>query len=161
VAIGQYDSKSNENVLKYRIAQKIPGRLRVLASNVVNNLRHSLDQAVNCASIELGGTKRNNYFPFPKDETEIDRLIRDNCPTVPAVLKPTLKAFKPYGGGDDLLYSLSQIAGSNKHKLVLKLDLDLPHIILSDIVSDITGPAYGGVIRWDSAKQEVEIARVP
>lgn len=61
---------------KYRLAQRIPGRLRVLAPNVVNNLRHSPDQAVNCAALELGATARKNYLPLAEGviEAETARL---------------------------------------------------------------------------------------
>jgi len=160
VRVVQMDPKSGEQVVKYRVAQKIPGRLRVLASNVLNNLRHSLDQAVNCAAIELGGAKRNNYFPFAKDALDIDRVIKDNCKTVPAALKPILKGFRPYSGGDDLLYSLNRIAGPNKHQLVVRLNLDLTHLVANDFVREVRGPAAFGFIEWDSAKQEIEIARI-
>lgn len=160
VRFTQMDPKSGEQVVKYRVAQKIPSRLRVLASHVVNDLRHSLDQAVNCATIELGGTKPNNYFPFSKSKLDIDRVIKDNCKTVPAALKPILKGFQPYGGGDDLLYSLNLIAGPNKHQLVVRMNLDLTHIVANDLMSEVRGPAEAGFIRWDSARQEIEIARI-
>jgi hypothetical protein len=160
VPFTQIDNKTREKVVKYRIAQKMPGHLRVLASNVVNNLRHALDQAVNCAAVELGATKRNNYFPFAKDSTDIDRIIRDSCKSVRADLIPTLKGFQPYGGGDDLLYSLSRIAGPNKHQLVLKTNLDLTHLIINDLMAIFRSPGSFGFGGWDSAKQELEFARI-
>jgi hypothetical protein len=159
VRFTQVDSKSGEQVVKYQIGQKIPGRLRVLASHVVNDLRHSLDQAVNCAAVELGG-KRSNYFPFAKDALDIDRVIKDNCKTVPAALKAILKGFQPYGGGDDVLYSLNRIAGPNKHQLVVRMDFDLTHIMANDFAREVRGPAEVGFFEWDSAKQEIEVARI-
>jgi hypothetical protein len=153
------DRKTGENVVKYHVPQRMPGHLRVLASNAVNNLRHTLDQAVNCAAVGLGG-KRDNYFPFAKDATDIDRIIKDNCKSVRADLLPTLKGFQPYGGGDDVLYSLSRIAGPNKHQLVLKTNLDLTHLVLNDLASEIRGPSSVGLMHWGSKKQEFEFARI-
>src|SRR2546427_9988869 len=118
VRFTQMDPRSGEQVVKYRVAQKIPSRLRVLASHVVNDLRHSLDQAVNCATIELGGTKPNNYFPFSKSKLDIDRVIKDNCKTVPAALKPILQGFQPYGRRGGLPYSRNLMAGANKQQRV-------------------------------------------
>jgi hypothetical protein len=163
VPIVDLDAKTDEKVLKYRITRKVPGRLRVVASNALNNLRHSLDQAVNSASVELGSRKRNNYFPFAKDAGEIDGVIRRNCPTVPSGLIRLLKAFQPYGGGDDLLYTMSRMSGPNKHQLVLKLDLNLPYLsmYLDELASfRFSGPFKVGYMGWDSAKQELEFARV-
>ena len=156
------DPKTRDDVIKYRIAQKIPGRLRVLASNVVNNLRHALDHATNIAAVELGGKPRG-YFPFAKNATDIDRVIADNCTSkgIPVELVPLLKGFKPYVGGDDLLYALNRIVRPNKHQVVLVMDMDLPLIVANGVIFSITGPAEAGFIAWDSARQEIEVARIP
>jgi hypothetical protein len=79
----EFDSKTGEKVVKFRITRKVPGRLRVIASEALNHLRHSLDQAVNAAAFELGRPQRNNYFPFAKNAGQIDNVIGLRCKTVP------------------------------------------------------------------------------
>jgi hypothetical protein len=158
VPIEERDPKTRERVGKLRFPQKMPGSLRVLASNALNNLRHALDQTVNCASLQLGGDDRN-YFPFAQDATDLDRLIKDQCKGVPSVLYPLLKGFQPYPGGDDLLCVL-RVSGKNKHREVLELKPELAGASYRVDRMTLRGPFRFGSFIWDSAKQELEYARV-
>jgi hypothetical protein len=162
VPFAEIDRQTGDKLVKVRITHKPPGRLRVTASNALNNLRHSLDQVVNAAAFELGSKKRDNYFPFARDAGSIDEVIRSNCRNVPSDLIPLLKAFQPYGGGDDLLYSMSRLSGPNKHQIVLKLNVNLTHLLLGAKTGFrlLQGPADIGVLRWDSSKQELDMVRI-
>jgi hypothetical protein len=160
--VTELDRETGDNLCKIRIVQTIPGRLRVIASNGLNNLRHSLDQAVNAAAVELGATKRDSYFPFAPDAGAIDGEIRRKCRRVPSEIIRLIKAFQPYGGGDDLLYAMSRISGPNKHQLVLKLNINVPNILVESSDRNpliIKGPC-DFVHSWDSTKQELQLARV-
>jgi hypothetical protein len=159
VIVTNVDPKTLEKVVKYRVEQKPPGRLRTLAGNALNAIRHSLDQAVNCATGVLGGKAWDNYFPFAKDATTIDNVIKDNCKRVPASLIPILKGFKPYGGGDDLLYSLNRLVGPNKHQVVVRMDMRVPNPLPLHFITESKGPI---VIqwKWDGENGELEIARI-
>jgi Fatty acid hydroxylase superfamily len=130
----EFDSENDERVVKFRRCPEVPQELRVLASNAFNNLRHVLDQAINCAALELGAPKRNNYFPFAKDKADLERVIKANCPTVPATLLPTIRQFMPHGDGDAELYALSKLFGPNKHQVVLNIDSPMNGMLLD------TGP---------------------
>lgn len=160
IPVEKVNKKTGENIIKYRVIQKIPGHFRVIVSNVINNLRHSLDQSVNCAAIELGATKRNNYFPFAKDANEFSLTVKKRCPSVPPNLLKVLEEFKPYGGGDDLLYSFNRITGANKHQVLLNMNIHVPHLIMNGLVAEFRGPGQVGYIVWDHIKQEVEVARI-
>jgi len=160
VPVEKYDKVNKQNVIKYQVKQRIPGKLRVKASNIINNLRHALDQAVNCAAIELGAIKRNNYFPFASNIDEFEKAIKDKCRTVHPALLPLIRSFKPYKGGDDLLYSLTRLAGANKHQVMLRVDMNLTHFIMNDLISQFTGPGSCGFLDWDHKRQEIEIARI-
>lgn len=159
-----FDAEKSQRVLKFRICPDVPPRLSVLASDALNNLRHALDQAVNCAAAELGSTKRNNYFPFAKSASELDGLIKKNCPTVQPELLATLKGFQPYQGGDDVLYALAKLAGPNKHQLLLDLQPHMPSLVIDTRFGGwfrrVAGPGTMGILAWDSEKQELEAARV-
>jgi hypothetical protein len=137
-----FDAKTSERVIKFRICPDVPDDLRVLVSNAFNNLRHTLDQTINSASVELG---------------------KKNCPTVRADMIPTLKAFQPYGGGDDMLYTLSKLCGPNKHQVVLNMNLNFKFAIdgrAKGWFRFFRGPGTLGRLAWDSEKQELEAARV-
>lgn len=151
------DPQTGEHLAKLRYAEKMPGRFRVLASNAVNNLRHALDQAVNCAAVQLGG-RDTNYFPFAQSASDMDAAMKDRCKKVPVGLHPVLKGFKPYPGGDDLLCAV-QIANKNKHRGILNLHAEAVggrH----EVNARMSGPGRVGTLIWDSHKQELEMARV-
>jgi len=160
----EFDSENDERVIKFRICPEVPQELRVLASNAFNNLRHLLDQAINCAAVELGSSKRNNYFPFAKDKEDLERVIKSNCPTVPVALLPTIRQFMPHGDGDAELYALSKLCGPNKHQVVLSIDSHMNGMLLdagpNGWFGSFKGPGRLGALAWDSEKQELEAARV-
>jgi len=160
VPVQKYDKVNKQNIVKYQVKQRIPGRLRVTASNIINNLRHALDQAINCAAIELGATKRNNYFPFAKNIDEFERAIKDKCRSVHPALLPLIRSFKPYKDGDELLYLLTRLAGANKHQVMLRVDMNLTHFVMNDLIYQFAGPGACGFIDWDPKRQEIEIARI-
>ncbi|MBD9540097.1 hypothetical protein IB276_11595 [Ensifer sp. ENS04] len=166
VAFAEPDFQAGQNVIKFRVAQKIPQRLRYLTSNILNNLRHALDQAINCGAVELGARKRNSYFPFVKDEAELPAALASKCKSVDSRLSDYIvREFKPYGGGDDLLYAMSKCTGPNKHQLTLSLQCDLQTMIWDDrFAFQLTGSGMGGdtlgFLGWDSRKQELEFARI-
>lgn len=160
------DPQTFERVFKFRILPEIPEDLRLAASNCINNMRHALDQAINCASLELGSQENRAYFPIANDASNLDKVIKGNCKGVPPQLLDEIKGLKPYVGGDPFLGFLGAEAGPNKHRVVIDLDTGWTNILH-------TGPD-GWFIRfkgpgtlfpnagrnWCPTNQEVEVARV-
>lgn len=160
----EVDKVSGETVIKFRLLPKISDDFRVFVSNPLNNLRHVLDQAVNSASVHLGG-KSNNQFPFARDALHLEDVIKKNCPTVPLEILNAIRRYHPYGGGDNVLYSLARISRLNKHRAILSIDAKLMKLVMfgpggyfHSLKTGIGG-AKLGLLAWDSEKQEVEVAR--
>lgn len=158
--IVHYDRQTAHKFIKLRIVNAPPPRIRYLVSGILNNLRHCLDQAANAAAVELRGGERNGYFPFAKDISDIDHIIKKNCKTFPAELTEYLISFKPYGGGDDLLYALSKVAGSNKHRITVEILPNLQGFTVNDFIHRFRGPGVLGMLGWDPDKRELTFARL-
>ncbi|MGH0229564.1 hypothetical protein NKZ03_26095 [Sinorhizobium meliloti] len=162
IPLEKRDHETGENVIKFRVTDKIPPRLRYTTSNILNNLRHSLDQAINSGAVELGAKKRDSYFPFAKDEDDISAALKSRCKSVDSRLSDYIVSeFNPYGGGDEFLYAVSKVSGPNKHQLTLGLESNLPALVIGDGFGvELTGPGRLGYLAWDSRKQELEFARL-
>lgn len=153
------DKFTGENLIYFCLDARIPNRIRGVASDAVNNLRHALDQTVCAASLQLGAVRtKKAYFPFAKSKYDLSAQIKYRCKDVPTVLTPFLAAFEPYLGGDDLLWSLSRIAGPNKHQVPLAVEVQVPFMLCTK--GSMSGDVKFGLGKWDRQKQEVCVAKV-
>lgn len=65
--IDHSDPNTGEKIVKLRFHHRIPPKMRVPASGIVNDLRHSLDQAVCDGAMLLGRPNAKGvYFPLVK-----------------------------------------------------------------------------------------------
>jgi len=158
VEFAEMDLKTGEKVVKFRLEKPLPSDARPVLSDAFNNLRHSLDQAVNASAVLLRGGAMNCYFPIGKDAKEFVGIFDSKrFKKIPIDLQPYLAGLQPYFGGDDLLWALGTIAGPNKHQITLDVE---PRIA--------GGKAFGGrmangvavTFKWDAAKKEMELARI-
>ena len=148
------DRETGHKIIKIRVKDNPPARLRYLASNIINNIRHALDQAANAAAVLLGKNKRDGYFPFGIDKVGIEDVIKRHCRGFNIELIDYFRSLKPNGGGDDLLSAVGKATGPNKHQITLDIYTDVPRYGLFDFMVDITGPAEVGG-GWDKNKREL------
>jgi hypothetical protein len=74
------DPKTKEKVVKVRLLQKFPPKIRRLTSSIIKELRISLDQAFCDAAVALGrGNAKNIFFPFGRDLVNLDAEIKRKC----------------------------------------------------------------------------------
>lgn len=157
------DPNSGDELLKYRFRNRIPGRLRVLASRIVNDLRHALDQAMCEAAVALGRPHAKRlYFPFGRDAENLELRMAADCKGVDGRLLDFVRALKPHEDG--LLYALSVIAGPNKHQRTLRVALDAKGLILDgSLPLSMAGPLQivaGADAKWNDLRNELLVMRI-
>src|SRR3954454_293120 len=82
-AVERPDHKNGERVVSLRFQKRIQGELRVLASGILNDLRHALDQAVCDSAVELGSPDSSGvYFLIGKEPSDLDREVKNRCKNV-------------------------------------------------------------------------------
>ena len=154
---------------KIRFAGKVPARVSYDINNILNNLRHSLDQGL-VASVEALTGKRSGtiYFPFRTSKSDLGSwFLSKEFSAVPADLYPLLQSFEPYprgagyAGGNDLLCAIAKIVGPNKHQVTIKAALNLGPSFKADTLRS-TGRVYmmGMPPIWDMANNEMVLATV-
>lgn len=156
-----HDPTTGENVFTLRFSARLPPQLRLLASSIVNGLRHSLDQAVCDAAVQLGARATDlnrTYFPFAKDPAQFPNVVRQHCGRVHPDLVKRIELLKPYLGGDDLLWALSSMAGKNKHQRIIHLGI--ANKVTGLQIHSAAGPARIRTNGWNEARNALELARV-
>lgn len=157
--IVEIDPNTAEKVHKVRLVKPLPVALSHIAFDAVNNLRSALDQAGFAAGIlaKPGNPKYTN-FPFADSAAQLEVVIKGRCKDIPQDVVNIMRGFKPYKGGNDLLWALNQLANTNKHAIVRPVATLVGGVRLVGPGSSIGGVAIG-VTPWDSAKNELEFAR--
>jgi hypothetical protein len=119
------DRETGNKTFKVKFAHAFPGRARHIAATAINDVRHSLDQAV-CAAVRAVTGKEPGTIYFPKGETRNDYVARVHK-YIPDVLWPIFLTFESYPtgdgypGGDPVLSNLIASTGANKHDITCKV----------------------------------------
>lgn len=92
-------------------------RTKAVAKDAWDNLRSALDH-LNAACARLGGSEGHDngaHFPFVRKGEDLASEMKRKCRNVPQVVLDYFASLRPYPGGDDRLYALSNIRNSNQH----------------------------------------------
>jgi hypothetical protein len=114
------DPDGLHDLLKIRLTERFPFRWRILATEVIEHARASLDHAT-WATAYLNTRNRNlefAVFPFVKNPAKLAERIKGVCKDCPPEIQALLATFKPYKGGNDLLYLMNDMCNLSKHVLV-------------------------------------------
>jgi len=163
--VDHLDPNSGDKIVKLRFHHRVPPKMRVPASGVVNDLRHALDQAVCDAAMLLGRPNAKGvYFPFGQTPKNLDDEVAARCKNVDTQLVTFLRAFNSHYGGDDLLYALGSLAGPNKHQRVLRISLGSGGTQIGGggqpwALHAGAGGFSIGMNKWNELRNELEFAR--
>jgi hypothetical protein len=147
------DAKTGEHVHKYKLIKPMPVRLKGIARDAVINLRSALDQAM------FAFTGRHTYFPFAKDAVHFENAVKGRCKGIPKEITALLRTFKPYVGGDDLLWALNALSNTNKHGIIAPVAVSNGAVTYNDATFFNGGPNIMAPV-WNRAKNEMELFRV-
>jgi hypothetical protein len=107
--------------LKFKFSKRLPASCTLLATEALEALRFSLDQA-GYASATLGGKTdpKRTQFPVSDSAEELDNLIngRGVCRDIPDEIVALFRSFKPYKGSGSTLWALNKLRNSGHKKLI-------------------------------------------
>jgi hypothetical protein len=150
---------AGHTVLKIRFIEELPKEFEEIAGEILYNLRSALDHAVYGAALAFSKPTNPKLgtacFPFASDAAKFENALKGRCASVPIELYPIFRDCKPYKGGNELLWALNTIRGTDEHAI---------------FVPAVTAAFVGGMeidtIGWatmpyrptlDSSKNEMEI----
>ncbi|MEH2482209.1 hypothetical protein V1282_005566 [Nitrobacteraceae bacterium AZCC 2146] len=167
-SVAEIDGKTGDLVHKVKLTTMPSDRLRYITYSAFNDLKNALDQAVCAACLVLDGPKviKNAYFPFAENPNDLAGMLKsDRYSDIPASLHPFLNGLEPYptsdsyGGGDDILRSFGKVANPNKHQIPLSIGIQQLSGAYSVKSLQLTHVTHFQDPFWDSAKNEIVIAR--
>jgi hypothetical protein len=156
------DPSGTHKIYKLRFAERFPIHWRLLATEIIEHLRASLDHATFATFYLATGRLDSSYaaFPFGKTPTDLDNSVRGRSKDLRPEIQALLRSFDAYKGGNDLLYSLNELCNISKHGL-------FAFIVGAAAEMEIRGSGDMSAIQfpenlvWDNVKNEIEYARAP
>jgi hypothetical protein len=154
------DNKTGENFVALRLQNPFPPKIRRLASSILKEARLALDQAMCDAALELGRKNvKGVYFPFGKTIKDLRHSRMNKCKNVDKRLVAFVMKFKPYYGGNPVLWTLAKLATVSHQRIVGAQPQD--QAAFAKAILQAVGPLKIIINSWDATKQEFEVARLP
>lgn len=158
----EHNADRTEDIYKLKLAKPMPRALPGIASDAITNLRASLDQAGYAVAIATGKNGKRAHFPFGLTLREVERRATGKGPSIdlPKEVFDLMVSFKPYKGGNNLLWALNELCNSQKHELIVPVAIyigptaAINHTYLAQPTEFQFPPV------WDRAKHEMVLARV-
>jgi hypothetical protein len=161
--VAEPDPDGAHEIYKLKFTKRFPFRWRILATEIIEHARSSLDHAAFACHLAARGDPNCRYvsFPFGKTPNDFETAIKGRSKDLTTEIKARLRLFNCYEGGNDLLYALNNLANLSKHALIA-------FVAGSTLDFQITGGAgpfslvgiqMNNAIRWDAAKNEIVYAR--
>jgi hypothetical protein len=147
---------------KVKLTQTFPDGLINEAVRAAEDLRAALDQAGFASAVASGKSNpKNTYFPIANSATELETSIigRGRCKDLPPDILALFRSFKPYKGGNDLVWAVNQVANGTKHRLLIPIGMQTNAVRTSHLGSSGYAKRLGGD-QWDADKDEMVFAVV-
>ena len=162
VHIVEPDPNGTHEIHKIRLTKPFPFLWRILATEIVEHLRASLDQVTWQTVLLATGNPNSSQaaFPFGKTAVDFENSIRRRSKDIPAQIQALIRTFEPYEAGKgQLLYMLNDMCNLSKHSLIALIGA-------ATTQGKISGTGWIGPVEfyetavWDRTKQEIPYARV-
>jgi hypothetical protein len=162
-------SEPGYELYKFRLTRPLPLAVARKATEALNNIRLSFDQAYlsGLRACGVSVAAKTLHFPWAQDPADLERRLGE----VPESLRPIFRGVQPYPrgnaypGGNDDIRAMAQISGRNKHIARVAFSARVVGIRLPDFTIGCEAPAAGKFDffrpRWDSVNNEMVIARFP
>jgi hypothetical protein len=152
---------------KLKFPQGFPASFSLVASDCAYNLRSALDQIgyAMARAKKPGSEPFNTIFPFCRISSEFDNVLAKNCRDIPSEIQDSFRRLKPYRGGDDLLWSLSEINNRNKHRLLVPMGSAIRSSTINGMSINLKGGGGTGLTVgpqiWNRLTNEILLFSTP
>jgi hypothetical protein len=152
--VTEHESKGKW-VRKIKFTKPFIDDLAAIATDVVDNLRASLDYAWHSLAVASGAIVFTDEakFLFADSASKFEKAVKKGFKKFRPEIVALLRTFQPYKGGNDLLWALNRIAATDRHKILAPVILMAGNLRGSVAVStgEVTFPPAG----WNHAKNEI------
>lgn len=160
--ISDPDPNGTHEIFKLRLTKGFPFRWRILATEIIEHARSSLDHATWATA--YARTRNPNLefgvFPFTTEKIHLDAKIKGVSKDCPPEIQVLLRSIEPcQDGQNNILWVLNDICNLSKHALVT-------FIAKAVATGTLSGTAFRGPIQFldpfilDPVKNEIPYMRV-
>lgn len=147
------DAERGQEVHKIKLVKPMPIALPGIAFDAASNLRAALDQAIYAIK-----PRKNAFFPIAPDLPHFENTVNGRCKHLPIEIVDLLRTFKPYKGGNNVLWALNEICNANKHASIRPVAVASHGIQYGRMMMNAGASILPAV--WDREKNEMEIIRL-
>jgi hypothetical protein len=158
------DADGIHEIHKIKLIERFPLRWRLLATEIVEHLRASLDHATWTTGYLKSGDPniQQVHFPFAGAAAGLENSMRRRSKNLPPEIQTLLRAFAPYKGGNHDLYDLNDLCNMSKHALIAFVGCITHNIEITgfDRTAWDREVAFFRPPIWNRAENEIPYARV-
>jgi hypothetical protein len=156
------DPDGLHKIHKLQFTKRFPFRWRILATEIIEHARASLDHAAFGAHLVARGDPNARFvaFPFGNTAADLDNSIRGRSKDLTPEIQAFLRTLQCYERGDGAgLYTLNDLCNLSKHALIAfivgqAIDIQIRGTGLTEPVQ------FFDPFVWDRVKNEIKYARV-
>jgi hypothetical protein len=153
VAIAEMDDKGIYELHKIKLARPLPDSLGNRVLTTLEHLRSALDLTAYAVAVAAHVATDQIHFPFCATASDFKSRFNSACKNLPQEIYALFEGFKPYRGGDDLLWALNELCKGSKHRIIAPFGMTTGPVSMTETI--IHGPSYIPPARWDAGKEEL------
>lgn len=155
----------HEACIKVRATREVPIDIAILSGEIIYALRSALDQ-LTCALASQNGHSdvSSTYFPIAGTKDDYDsKKTKQKVSKLHPEAVSVINSFKPYRGGNDLLWILNKLGNIDKHQMLIPMAAANlgTQLQLSGRPLGIFEHTFKAVTSWQSAESEATIFIYP
>ncbi len=152
------DADGVYNLFKFKMIKPLTRGITGHTLDVIYNLRAALDQAIYSVTTLNNTPSERSLFPITNSPAWFEKSLKKLIQVIPQEIADVVRAFKPYKGGNNLIWALNEICNTNKHGIIQPLPMAVASMAW-DGTSTGNGPQILISPVWDRAKNEMILAR--
>lgn len=156
------DTTTGEILLKLKFADDIPFPIKRVVGSIATELKSALDQG-GYAAATLAGIEnpRRAHFPFGEKIEDFNGVIKGKCRDLPPTIIDLFRACRAYKGGDNLLWSLSDMSNCIKHRYVSFSTASVSDLNIEYMRTTHGATLPGWPLRYNRARKEIVVLKFP
>jgi hypothetical protein len=157
-----HDPVSGKYIHKITFSQNFSDDVSCIMFDAVNNLRASLDQMTYAVAMRHNpGRDAESFAPFPfaADSAHWPNKIRGLKNDIPPEIVAIFEGFKPYKGGNNLLWALNKLANIKKHAILVPTAFGGAMIFVPLTLSEEVGFEFANGPPFFTSRYEIELFR--
>jgi hypothetical protein len=136
------DPETGGEIRKLALTRPLPDHITDLAFEAIEALRSALDQAGYAAAVAGGAVRpKSSYFPIADFPGELDHVIKRRCKDIPPDVVTLFRSFRPYKGGNGLVWAMNKACNTSKHCLLQVLGVTASSMLWVGVGARDIGPA--------------------